>query len=169
MDTRWHDETSASLAPGDRQPAFVASADGAGLRGWLTAACFWSYLALLTVATHVPHVDSSYFATVDRVSPLQADKTLHLVAYGILGVLAGAAFAKGLTGAALIRLFVALACWGFVDESTQPLFGRSADVWDWCYDVTGLAVGLACAVAVHRRRRSAGRVAAAGPRIRRSP
>lgn len=168
MNGRSHATTSDSSAPAGRQPASAVSAAGAGRRGWLTAACFWSYLVLLTVATHVPHVNPAYFATVGKVSPLQADKTLHLAAYGMLGVLAGVAFAKGLTGAAVIRLFVALACWGFIDESTQPLFGRSADVWDWCFDVTGLAIGLACVVAVHRRR-PAGHLAATGPLTRRSP
>lgn len=168
MNGRWHAETADSLKPAGRQPASAAAAPEGGLWGWFTAACFWSYLALLTVATHVPHVDPSYLATVGKVSPMQADKTLHLIAYAILGAMAGAAFARGLTGAAVIRLFVALACWAFVDESTQLLFGRSAEVWDWCFDVVGLAIGLACAVAVHRRR-PAGRDAAAGQRMPRLP
>jgi VanZ family protein len=113
-------------------------------------ACFWAYLAALTVATHVPRVDPAYLETVGRVSPLEPDKTLHLVAYGALGLLAGIAFAVGRTGDGVIRLFVALACWAFLDEFTQPLFGRGAEFLDWCYDLAGLAVGLAVAVAAYR-------------------
>ncbi len=121
------------------------------------AACFWAYLAVLTTATHVPNVDPAYLAPVRRLGPLQPDKTLHLIAYGLLGALAGVAFARRMTPAARIRLFVVLACWGFFDEFTQPLFARSADVVDWCFDVTGLAIGLSCALAWHHWRETAGR------------
>lgn len=118
----------------------------------VATACFWAYLAALTVATHVPRVDPEYLATVRRFSPLQPDKTLHLVAYAILGGLAGAAFGGGGTAAATVRLFVALACWAFLDEITQPLFGRDAELGDWLHDLAGLAVGLTCALLVRRRR-----------------
>lgn len=122
---------------------------GRVVRGAATA-CFWAYLVALTVATHVPRVDPAYLETVGRVSPLEPDKTLHLVAYGILGLLAGAAFALGRPVDGVIRLFVGLACWAFLDEFTQPLFGRNADLLDWCHDLAGLAVGLAVALAAGR-------------------
>lgn len=133
------------------------------LTGTIAAACFWAYLVALTVATHVPRIDPAYFATVGRWSPLHPDKTMHLIAYGILGGLAGAAFARGLTAAAIIRLFVALACWGFIDEFTQPFFGRVAELLDWGHDIVGLVIGLSCAVALHRWRDSAGQAQGAGP------
>jgi VanZ family protein len=37
---------------------------------------------------------------------------------------------------------IALAAFGAVDEITQPLFGRTADVLDWAADCAGIAVGL---------------------------
>jgi VanZ family protein len=116
----------------------------------VATACFWAHLAVLTVATHVPRVDPSYLETVGKVSPLEPDKTLHLVAYGLLGLLAGIAFTPGRRLDGVIRLFVALACWAFLDEFTQPLFGRGAELMDWCHDLAGLAVGLAAGLAADR-------------------
>lgn len=156
-------------AAGERGPSAPQAAPPAldrrgGVAGFLGPACFWIYLTALTVATHVPRVSPSSLEMVEKVSPLQPDKTMHLVAYGVLGALAGAAFATRMSPAAIVRLFVALACWGFVDELTQPLFGRGADIWDWCYDVLGLAIGLSSAVALGRwwaaGRRAAGSSAA---------
>lgn len=132
-------------------------------------ASFWAYLAVLTVATHVPRVDPAYLETVGRVSPLEPDKTLHLVAYGVLGLLAGIAFAAGRTSDGVIRLFVALACWAFLDEFTQPLFGRGAEFLDWCHDLAGLAVGLAVAVAADRLRATLRRAADGPATTRPSP
>ena len=122
---------------------------GRAARGVATA-CFWAHLVVLTVATHVPRVDPAYLETVGRVSPLEPDKTLHLVAYGLLGLFAGIAFASGRRLDGVIRLFVALACWAFLDEFTQPLFGRGAELMDWCHDLAGLAVGLVVALAADR-------------------
>lgn len=112
---------------------------------------FWIYAAALVVATHMPRVHPDVIRMAHRVSPLQADKTLHLVAYGILGALAGKAFAGGRPAAAVVRLAVALAGWACLDEISQPVFGRTADVWDWCFDVIGVVLGLLCVVAWQSR------------------
>jgi VanZ family protein len=37
-----------------------------------------------------------------------------------------------------------------VDEVTQPLFGRLADVNDWVYDLIGGGIGLAAGFAASR-------------------
>ena len=140
-----HDGT----APLEATHGAARSRAGRVVRGAANA-CFWAYLVALTVATHVPRVDPAYLETVGRVSPLEPDKTLHLVAYGILGLLAGSAFALGRPVDGVIRLFVGLACWAFLDEFTQPLFCRNADLLDWCHDLAGLFVGLAVALAAGR-------------------
>lgn len=125
---------------------------------WSVAAVvsFWAYAVLLTVATHVPDVNPAYLAPLGKVSLLQPDKTLHLVAYGVLGALAGLAFARGRPVAVFIRLVLVLACWAVIDELTQPFFRRTADVWDWGHDVAGLVIGLSCVALLCRRRGAAG-------------
>jgi VanZ family protein len=69
----------------------------------------------------------------------------HFIAYGVLGVLAMAALAarghRSLRAAAMLLLW--LATLAAVDEATQPLFGRTAELWDWVYDLIGLTAGVA--------------------------
>jgi VanZ family protein len=43
---------------------------------------------------------------------------------------------------AVVAVAIALAAFGAVDEITQPLFGRTADVFDWAADCAGIAVGI---------------------------
>ncbi len=72
-----------------------------------------------------------------------------MAAYGVLGLLAALAYGGRwqTTLSAAIALFVLLAVWGFVDELTQPLFGRLADANDWVYDLIGGGIGLAAGFA----------------------
>jgi VanZ family protein len=51
---------------------------------------------------------------------------------------------------AAVTLFVMLAAWGAVDEVTQPLFGRLADMNDWVCDLVGGAIGLAAGLPASR-------------------
>ena len=83
---------------------------------------------------------------------LDPDKLLHLAAYGVLGLLAGLAYGdrwrKPSSGA--VWLFTLLAAWGILDELTQPLFGRLADVSDLICDILGNGIGLAAGIFASR-------------------
>jgi len=103
--------------------------------GLLTVA----YTIVLVVATHYPKPE-------DLLGPdPPSDKTLHFIAYGLLGLLAAATLAAvgRWSLRAVAGLFIALAVFAALDEATQPAFGRTADAWDWAYDLIGLAGGLA--------------------------
>ena len=124
--------------------------------------CFWAYALILMIATHAPAQDVQFLVRAADYGLLDADKLLHMAAYGVLGLLAALAYG-GLwrtRSTAAIVLFALLASWGVVDELTQPWFGRLADTNDWAYDMLGSAIGLAAGfVASNRltaRLRSAG-------------
>lgn len=96
---------------------------------WLTEAVF----------THIP------LPTLPPTVP--SDKTLHVVAYFVLGsvfLLTLRAYALGLWRRLAIALPV-LAVYGALDELTQPLVNRHASVYDWLAD----AAGVLLAIAVH--------------------
>jgi len=98
-----------------------------------------AYTLVLVLATHYPKPE-------DLLGPdPPSDKTLHFIAYGVLGILAMAALAarghRSLRAAAMLLL--SLAILAAVDEATQPLFGRTAELWDWVYDLIGLGTGVA--------------------------
>jgi VanZ family protein len=112
-----------------------------------------AYTAVLLYATHHPRPGELVGV------PLPADKTLHFVAYGLLGAaVGGAVAARGGWGArAAAAWLVGLAVFAALDEATQPFFGRYADVRDWMFDGIGLVVGVAAvslvvALARHRPR-----------------
>jgi len=116
----------------------------AGLLAAITAA----YTLVLVVATHYPKPER----LLGPNPP--SDKTLHLLAYGLLGLLVAATLV--LAGLAsrrnLLVAIVVVAIFAVVDEITQPLFGRQAEIRDWFFDVIGLTAGVAfVAVACGRR------------------
>ena len=97
-----------------------------------------AYGCFLLYATH-------HSKPVEIVGPnAPGDKSLHLMAYTVLGGLAAAACASrgGWGWRAAAALFVALALFAAADEITQPLFGRFADRVDWAFDELGLVVGI---------------------------
>jgi VanZ family protein len=105
------------------------------------AALTVAYGVVLVFATHYPKPE-------DLLGPdPPSDKTLHFVAYGLLGLLVTASLAA--SGRWSVRTaaatFIALAAFAAVDETTQPIFGRHADPLDWVYDLVGLAAGIAVA------------------------
>ncbi len=96
---------------------------------WLMFAC---YVAVLLTLTHLPRPPSVF----EGVS----DKKLHVAAYFTLGGLVFAAMAltfPKVRGLASLTIFSG-GLFGIIDESTQPLFGRTADVHDWAADMLGL-------------------------------
>jgi len=117
-----------------------------------------AYVCVLVYATHHPK-------PADLVGPnAPGDKTLHLIAYTLLGGVVGAAVASrgGWGWRSAAAVFVALALFAAADEITQPLFGRFADTRDWAFDEVGLVAGIGAvtvAALLHRGIviRSAGR------------
>jgi len=105
---------------------------------------FWVYGLILVVATHAPAKEVQFLARAAENGMLDADKLLHLTAYGVLGLLAGLAYGGRWQNAstAALWLFTLLTAWGLFDEMTQPLFGRLADVSDLIYDILGSGIGL---------------------------
>ena len=56
-----------------------------------------------------------------------------------------------------LAIFVALACYGALDEATQLLVpGRSADVLDWLADLGGAAMGIVAGILMTRGMRPTG-------------
>ena len=114
--------------------------------------CFWAYGLFLLIATHLPADNVEFIVRAADYGLLDPDKLLHMAAYGVLGLLAALAYGGRwrTTLSAAITLFVLLAAWGAVDEVTQPLFGRLADMSDWVCDLIGGAIGLAAGFAASR-------------------
>jgi VanZ family protein len=102
-----------------------------------------AYAVVLVLATHIPRLDVS-FATGTDIPP---DKLLHFAAYGVLGCLLGLMVAESAPN--WRRWFpialAATAVFAFLDESTQPMFGRAAEPLDLAADVVGAAAGLTVA------------------------
>ena len=97
-----------------------------------------AYTCILLYATHHPR-------PAELVGPdAPGDKSLHLIAYTLLGGVVAAAFASrgGWGWRAAAALFVPLALFAAADEITQPLFGRFADGVDWAFDELGLVTGI---------------------------
>ena len=97
-----------------------------------------AYTCILLYATHHPR-------PAELVGPdAPGDKSLHLIAYTLLGGVVAAAFASrgGWGWRAAAALFVPLALFAAADEITQPLFGRFADGVDWAFDELGLVAGI---------------------------
>jgi VanZ family protein len=96
------------------------------------------YVAVLLFATH-------YSKPEELLGPNPpSDKTLHVLAYGLLGLLAAATLAAAgrWSRAGLMSLAVGLAIFAALDELTQPAFGRSAEPLDWVCDLIGLTIGI---------------------------
>jgi VanZ family protein len=118
-----------------------------------------AYAVVLVVATHIPRLDVS----LDVGLAVPTDKFLHFAAYGVLGFLVGlitANFGRGWHGWLPLTL-AAIAVFALIDETTQPMFGRAAETFDWFADVVGGAVGLIVATAVTATARRLGRPAGA--------
>jgi VanZ family protein len=96
-----------------------------------------AYWLLLVTATHIPKVPEPLeFRTSDKVQ--------HLVAYATLAVLAAVTWSLAwpFGWRQALVLLALIAAHGVLDEVTQPIVGRTADVLDWFADVTGAALGL---------------------------
>jgi VanZ family protein len=120
----------------------------ARLRRWLSLAALGYFVAMFW-GTHTPKPPPS-------LTEGFSDKHLHFVAYGGLAFLVAARLgcSRALTRRHYVRLWLAVATYGALDELLQIPVGRDADVVDWLMDVTGAAMGLAAVALVGRWLRS---------------
>jgi len=96
-----------------------------------------TYWVALFVGTHLPKIPKAL------VKP--SDKTLHFGAYlglGLLVLITWSLF-RPLNRRQILTVIGILALYGALDEITQPLVGRHADVLDWLADLAGVAVAVA--------------------------
>jgi len=102
-----------------------------------------AYAVILVVATHIPRLDVSF----DIGTPISGDKVLHFAAYGVLGFLVGliAEEARHNWRRTFPIALAAVGAFALLDETTQPMFDRAAEAFDWVADVIGAAAGLAAA------------------------
>lgn len=100
---------------------------------------FVLYSIVLVIATHLPNG-----TTVVRFPGF--DKLLHFGAYGCQATLAmGVLCVVGRASSkSIVLLVVALACFGGIDEITQPVFGRQAEFLDWVADCVGIVLAVWC-------------------------
>jgi VanZ family protein len=77
-----------------------------------------------------------------------SDKTQHAITFGVLMLLASAAYPRARSSA----LAVSLSALGAAIELVQPFFGRSDDVRDWLADTLGIGVALLIVLAVRALR-----------------
>lgn len=106
------------------------------------------YLACMFAGTHLP-------LKMEQITSHNNDKVLHLLGYGGLGLLIGARLAR--TASTPRRKWLAwpaILLWAAFDEITQPLVGRTMDLYDWFADGTGSAIGLSVGLIVFRTQRS---------------
>jgi VanZ family protein len=105
--------------------------------------CFrpwWMLLTLLGAGcvlglTHIPGED------VPRILQVHAlDKVEHVVAYASIAGLFLLSLKRPARPALLLIGLGALAVIGALDETTQPLVNRTADLWDYASDLTGIAI-----------------------------
>ena len=112
------------------------------------------YWLTLFVLTHVPRLPTP-------PEMLKSDKVGHFLAYGLLTVLFMTARATKveLRRVDYFKAFFILGVYGAFDELSQIPVGRSAELLDWCADLTGIGLGLLgfailCQVIIKWRRNS---------------
>jgi VanZ family protein len=107
---------------------------------------------LLVLATHWPNPWSP------SKSVRYPDKLVHFAAYTVLAFLVARVIGRITFGkrnrfrSALLFSWVAVAAFGLLDETTQPLTGRDFEWLDWLADGMGAACGLALGCAWFRDR-----------------
>ena len=89
--------------------------------------------------THIPAQDIPH--ALQDVAP---DKVEHMAAYGLIAGSFLLSLRKPVRPALLLIGLAPLAVNGALDETTQPLVNRTADIVDYASDLTGIAI--ACVV-----------------------
>lgn len=111
-------------------------------RAWGRTAGFWllalgAYWVALFFGTHIPEPQGLTRRLIAH------DKLVHAAAYAVLATLALVAWRRtgGLTTWTVrAACGVAILGYGVIDELTQPLVGRSCDLWDWVADGVGVTL-----------------------------
>jgi len=105
-----------------------------------------AYVCVLAYATHHPRPQE----LIGEGPDVPSDKSLHVMAYFVLGLLSSATLAawRRWTLGNVVGLAVGLLVFGAADEITQPLFGRFADVADWFADCRGVLAGILAVAAI---------------------
>lgn len=100
-------------------------------RMWLTLLVTGCVLGL----THIPGQ-----AIPPVLQDIALDKVEHIVAYGLIAGSFLLSLRRPVRPAVLLLGLAALALLGALDEVTQPLVNRTADIGDYLSDLIGLAV-----------------------------
>ncbi len=121
--------SAAGRVWGGLQHAF----SGAWSLGWQV--CLALYWMLIAAATHLP---------ADQIPDLnELDKVMHWGAFGVLGGLWRLAKPRRASGWGwCLGGTVVLLLYAGLDEISQPLVGRTADLRDFAADLFGLATGI---------------------------
>lgn len=104
-------------------------------------AAFW---LLMLVLTHLPEIPKEY-------DPELGDKSEHLIGYMLLSVGLGLSLSacQGPLGWRRLAMVIGIvAVYGAFDETTQPLFGRNCDWYDWLADLQGCFLGVLAVLAI---------------------
>ena len=108
---------------------------------WLFSAI--TVAAVVLVLTHLPPKMLPKFLPGGNF-----DKLEHFVAYGVMSFLFLMAVKDIGRMQTILLVIVGILLFGGIDELTQPWAGRSCDVFDWMFDLFGLAA--ACTVVWYR-------------------
>lgn len=94
-----------------------------------------AYATVLLTLTHIPKPPGVFEG--------HSDKTLHFMAYTVLALLVYLVLFtyRPEQNYRFIKTVIVCMIFGVVDESTQPFFGRSADVRDYLFDLLGIVFG----------------------------
>jgi VanZ family protein len=99
------------------------------------------YAITLVTVTHLPPAHLPATGVSDKVE--------HVTGYGLLATLVATTVMLHTRRVPVVMLVLSLAAFGAIDEVTQPIFGRTADVWDWAADLTGIVLATAIVWAVN--------------------
>lgn len=97
---------------------------------------------VLLVSTHLPVQEVR--ALVGELQKSGNDKPLHLASYFVAALLTAAALAASIrwTFRVAVTLAASLLLLAAVDEWTQPLVGRTCDLFDWLADAIGIGLAV---------------------------
>ncbi|HEV3004925.1 MAG TPA: VanZ family protein [Pirellulales bacterium] len=123
-------------------PAITLESRKSRTRGLRAKTCLVGYLFLLVLATHWPN------SWPLGGEPSYPDKPVHFFAYSVLAFLAVPVAGMAATGdrrrfwLVAVLIWFAVAAFGLLDETTQPLTGRDFEWLDWLADGFGAVCGL---------------------------
>jgi VanZ family protein len=103
-----------------------------------------AYWLLMLILTHIPEIPQ-------EIESGMGDKSEHRIGYCLLALGLGLSLSAWKGPLGLGRLAIlggVVAVYGALDETTQPLFGRDCDWFDWLADLQGGLIGGLMALAI---------------------